>query len=61
MHAVITWDRFILNKNPVDPTALIVHHSCGSALNNTLARIIHEGTDSGSLGGVCALRMVVAV
>jgi hypothetical protein len=26
----------------------------------TLARIIHEGTESGSLGGVCALRMVVA-
>ena len=25
-----------------------------------LARIIHEGTESGSLGGVCALRMVVA-
>jgi hypothetical protein len=25
-----------------------------------LSRIIHEGTESGSLGGVCALRMVVA-
>jgi hypothetical protein len=25
-----------------------------------LTRIIHEGTESGSLGGVCALRMVVA-
>ena len=28
--------------------------------NSLLTRIIHEGTESGSLGGVCALRMVVA-
>jgi hypothetical protein len=30
------------------------------ALMPTLARIIREGTESGSLGGLCALRMVVA-
>jgi hypothetical protein len=51
-----------LNANviAIEPAPDNYARLCHNVELNGLARIIHEGTESGSLGGVCALRMVVA-